>query len=232
VKKFVLLLSANVLIVVSLFSQERTTSMLVDGFQDASCEVLWARLDGFRSALSNDPSAIATIAISGKIGEIQNDLWIEDMIRGYFRMTGISSDKWKIVRTRPQAERRIEFWISPAGAEPPRIEAAEWSLTYQKPAKPFIFAYEPDHMEDVSVCLPSNGLRLLSNVLQASPNARTNVVLMVRSKKEFERKRRRTLFELVSSYAIQRQQIRIFKQIINKPDPYHIEPEVEYWLVP
>jgi hypothetical protein len=206
---------------------------MVDQFADASCEVLWARLDGFREEISNNPDSVATVALSGKIGEIDKDLWIEDMIRGYFLLThSLSADRWKVVRLRPEAERRIEFWITPVGAEAPKLEAGEWSLQYTKGSKPFLFAYQPDHMEEVSVCLASNRVRLLAQVLSANPNARTNAVLVVRSQKEFVRRSGQTIAELVRDYGIPRKQIKVFKKISRKADPYNIEPDVEYWLVP
>ena len=208
-------------------------SILIDTFQKVSCEELWARLDNLQSALGSNPDAVATISLSGKIGELHDDLWIEDMIRGYFlRTRPVSSDRWKIVRTRPEVERNIEFWITPAGAEAPKIETAEWSLAYPRQTKPFMFAYEPDHMEEVTVCLDSNRIRLLAQVLQANSNARTNVVLIVRSRKEFERREHRTLSELVDVYGIRREQIKIFKKITRRPNPYRIHPDVEYWLIP
>jgi len=208
-------------------------AILVDKFQDASCEVLWARLDNLSSQLNSNPEVIATIAMSGKIGQLRDDLWIDDMIRGYFRSTRpIPSDRWKIVRTAPKAERNIEFWITPVGGEPPRIESAEWSLGLPKETNPFVFDYEPDHMEEVTVCLDSDRIRLLAQVLQANQTARTNVVLIVRSQNEFVRRTRRTMSELVGVYGISRQQIRIFKKITRRPNPYRIHPDVEYWLVP
>jgi hypothetical protein len=206
---------------------------MVDQFTDASCEVLWARLDGFRSEINNNPNAVATVTLSGKIGEIEKDLWIEDMIRGYFLRTDkLPVERWKVVRLRPDAERRIEFWIIPAGADDPKIETAEWSLVYSKDTKPFLFAYKPDHLEEVSVCLVSNRVRLLAQLLRANPTSRTNVVLIVRSQKEFVRRMRQTIAELVNDYGVSRKQIKIFKKVTRKKAPYNIEPDVEYWFVP
>jgi hypothetical protein len=220
-------------IVIPSSAQQVPTAIMVDQFSDASCEVLWARLDNFHNELSNNPTAVATIAVSGKIGELHDDLWIEDMIRGYFlRTRTIPSARWKIVRMRPEVNRKIEFWITPLGAEPPKIETAEWSLIYPEETKPFIFAYDPDHMEEVSVCLASNQLRFLAQVLRANPTARINVVLVVRSQKEFARRTRQTIAELVRDYGVQLKQIRVFKKITRKADPYNIEPDVEYWFVP
>ena len=205
----------------------------MDSFQNPNCEDLWARLDNLLVALSKNPDSTATFALSGKTGELRNDLWIENMIRGYFRsMKNIPADRWKIVRTGPAAARRIELWITPPGAIPPEIERADWSLLYAKTTKPFIFAYSPDHMEDVTVCLPSDQLRLLAVVLSANPTARTNVVLIVRSQKEFVRRMLHTSADLVDDYGIQRKQIKIFEKVTRKKDPYNIEPDVEYWFVP
>ena len=133
---------------------------------------------------------------------------------------------------RPEAKRKVELWITPAGAERPKIDSAEWSLIYPKGTKPFIFAYDPDHSEEVDVCLASDQTGLLAEVLKANPSARTNIVLKVRSQNEFARRKRQTISELVNHYEISVQQIKIFKQIAHKPDRYHIEPDTEYWLVP
>jgi hypothetical protein len=215
------------------FPQRQPASTLVDSLQNPSCEDLWARLDYFLVELSKKPDSSATIALSGKMSELRDDLWIEDMIRVYFRsMKNVPTDRWRIVRTGPAAARKIELWITPPGGKPPEIQQANWSLLYAKTTKPFIFAYSPDHMEDVTVCLPSNQLRLLAQVLSVNPTARTNVVLVVRSQKEYARRMRQTIAELVDDYGVQRRHIKIFKKVTRKKDPYNIEPDVEYWFVP
>ena len=141
------------LVLASVSPAQSRNSFLVDKFQNPSCEDLWARLDGFLIQLHNDPEAIATVAVSGKVGQLRDDLWTEDMIRRYFLSRNVPSHKWKLVRTRPETERRIEFWLTPAGAEAPRIDIAEWSLEYPRKTKPFIFASYPNYAQEVSVCL-------------------------------------------------------------------------------
>lgn len=219
--------------VINVPSQTQPTSKLIDTVRDTSCEVLWAQLDNFAVELHNNRGSFATIGISGEIGDLRDDLWTEDMIRRYFvRLREIPLDRWQVVRMRPEAKRKVELWITPESAERPKIDSAEWSLIYPAGIKPFIFAYDPNHAEEIDVCLPSDQTGLLAEVLKANPTARTNVVLKVRSQKEFARRKRQTISELVNHYEINVQQIKIFKQIIHKLDPYRIGPDIEYWLVP
>jgi hypothetical protein len=209
-----------------------TKPFLVDQFADPNCEDLWARLDGFLSQLNRNPDTIGTVTISGKIGDLRNDLMIEDMIRRYFARRNVSPERFQILRLKPETQRMLEFWITPAGGETPKLQTAEWSLVYPTEAKPFIFAVEPSYDVEINICLYSDPLALLSKVLRANQDACTNVVLKVRSQKEYLRRKRRVISNLITKYGIQRQRIRIFKQVTHETNTYGIYPDIEYWFVP
>lgn len=214
------------------FVQGQTKSSLIDEFQNPSCEDIWARLDGFLIQLNNNPDAKGTIAISGKSNDLRDDLYYDAMIRGYFLKRKVPASRWKIVRTPLERDRQVKFWLTAPGSMPPEIQVAEWSLEYSPEVKPFIFTWGENYMVEVTVCLYVDELALLARVLKANPEAKTNVVLKVRSRYEFTRRKRRSIAALVNDYSIRRSQIRIFKKSGFKGDRYGIEPNAEYWLIP
>ena len=185
---------------VFVFAQEKAKAILVDEFGQTSCEEIWVRLDNFLIQLNENPGAIGTAEISGKIGDAHKDLYFESQINMYFLRRKIPRERWSIVRTRPGTERSFRFWLTPTGGDLPKINAAEWSLQYTKETKPFVFGWGESYAEDV--CLTADELGNLAQILKANPNARTNVVLVVRSQREYDRRRREVMKQLSEDYSI------------------------------
>lgn len=225
----------NLVLIICLYtvahSQNPEAFQQIDEFQNPNCEDLWARLDNFRIQINNNPDATAIVALSGKNYDLRNDLWYEAMIRTYFMSRKLPAGRWKVLRTQPQAVRKAEFWLTPAGGELPNVQVSDWSLEYSKETKPFIFTFGDSYAVETNVCLYADELALLARVLAANPSARTNVVLKVRSQKEYLRRKASTISTLVNDYAIRRHQIKIFKEVTHRPNPYGIHPTVEYWFV-
>lgn len=212
------------------FLAQGPESTLIDEFSNPNCEDLWARLDNFFIQLLNNPSLAGTITISGKSGDLRNDLYFESQIKTYFIRRSVSQDRWRIIRTRPEANRTIRFWLTQPGVTPDGVESSEWSLVYPKGTRPFIFAWGDSYADDV--CLMADEIALLAQVLKANPNSRINVVLLVRSQREFDRRRKETVQLLVDLHSINRWQFKIFKKLRSKKDVHRFKPNTEYWFVP
>lgn len=207
-------------------------AVLVDEFGKPDCEVLWAKLDGFIQQVQTDPTSIATIEISGKTDDSHGNFYWDNMIRGYFVRRNIPKERWSVRRAALGNERIVRFWLTPPGAIPPKIEVAEWDMAYPIDTKPFIFTNGESYSVEVGVCLYVDEIALLAKALEFNPAARVNVVLIVRSDREYLRRRQKTIKELVDGYSIRRSRIKIFKKLSSKPNPYGINPTTEYWLIP
>ncbi len=213
-------------------SAQSPQSVPIDEFQNPNCEDMWARLDNFAIQILNNPDAVATVEISGKANELRNNFYWEAMIRSYFRKRNIPTERTHIVRTALTENRFVRFWLTPPRAEAPSIDAVEWSMIYPADTTPFIFTNRDSDAVETTVCLYVDELAMLSDVMSANPRSRLNVVLIVGSERQFQRRKSVVVKELVKDYEISRSRIKVFKQIRTKPNPYGIYPDAEYWLLP
>jgi len=200
--------------------------------QGLDCEVLWATLDAFAVEIQRNPTSIATVEISGKADDRRGNFYWDSMIRGYFVRRSIPGEKWRVKRTTLGNERRAKFWLTPVGAPPPKTEGSEWSFRYPAGTKPFIFTNGKSYSVEIGVCLDVDEIALLAKALESNPSARVNVVLIVRSAREYQRRKRNVIKTLKDQYSVAPSRIKTFKKISTKPNPYGIEPNVEYWFVP
>lgn len=216
--------------VIATFGQD-SHSVVADEFQNPNCEDMWAHLDNFAIQILNNSEAIATTEISGKVGDLRNNLYWEAMIRSYFNQREISAERNRIVRTPLTDKRFVRFWLTPPGAALPSANAEEWSMNYSSGTKPFIFTYHDSWAAENTICLNVDELALLARVMAANPGARVNVVLYTRSDREYLRRKTKVIQELNDDYDIPTRRIRMFKKILPKPDPRRIQPNAEYWLL-
>lgn len=230
-KRGLLLSSLLLLLTLAGVGQDVSGTSLVDEFSNPNCEDIWARLDNFLTQLNNNPMATATISMSAKRGEARDDLYYETMMRNYFITRKVALERWRIIRTKAEESRIIRFWLTPPGARLPMLEVAAWSLEYPLGTKPFIFTNGENYMVEVTVCLYVNELDLLAKVLAANPHSRTNVVLIVKSKEQFYRRKKQVLRKLVGDYSISSNRIKFFQRINRRPNPYGIRSDAEYWFV-
>lgn len=213
-------------------AQHQATSMLIDEFTDPNCEDLWARLDNLSVQIRANPSAVATVEISGKTNDIRANLYWESMIRTYLIKRKFPSERWRLIRTPLQVHRRFRFSLTPPRAPLPDTDDADWPIEYAPGKEPFIFTSGDSYAVEINVCLYVDEIALLEKVVAANPRSRLNVVLIVKSERQFRRRKRDTLAMLSEDYAIPLTRIKVFKKISRKPNPYGIEPNTEYWLLP
>lgn len=114
----------------------------------------------------------------------------------------------------------------------PELEQSEWRMSYPAGTKSFLFTNGDSYSVEVGVCLDVDEVALLAKALEFNTNARVNVVLIVRSNREFLRRKQMVIKSLVDKYSMDRSRVRVFQKISSKPNPYRINPTTEYWLLP
>ena len=196
------------------------------------CEMLWAQLDLASSETLKVAGSRLVIDITGFVQDSpeRNVYWYE-FVRSYFARRKIEPDRWTI-RTLPLADQwTIKFWILPAGSDPPQVIERKWRLKYPSGTKPFMFTNGDSYSVEVGVCLYVDEVAMLADAVKENPSSRVNVVLTVKSDREFIRRKRKVLKEL-DEYSVSPDKVRVFKKISRKPNPYGIDPTIEYWLLP
>ena len=205
-------------------------STLINESGDAGCEFVWNNLDHLLSEMSRNPTATATVDISGKAGDLAGNFYWEQMVRNYLSRRH-PRDRWSVRRAAWGTERRFEYWLTHPGATPPVINEATWSFEYPADTKPFIFTEGENYSVSVGVCIYVDEIELLSRALNANPKARLNVVLITPTEHLYQRRKAKTLAMLTRDYSIERRRIRVFRKVGN-PKPGYPEPNAEYWFVP
>jgi hypothetical protein len=207
--------------------------VLVDEFGKPSCEELWAQLDFLSSKLAGSPTSSAVIDISAPASEVPHvPVYWHRMVQNYFAIRKLGPERIRIRMLKLGDEWNIKFWMLPTGTNPPEAERAEWSLKYPSGTKPFVFTNGDPYSVRSGVCLNVDEIGLLARAVDENPLSRVNVVVIVRSDREFARRRATILKELVEDYSISPSRIRMFKKLTKRPNPYGIDPRTEYWLLP
>lgn len=216
-------------------SQTVPQPILVAERANANYELMLQILDLTAITVAKHPGSKCIIVVAGKNDEVHKDLFLEIMVRKYFttRAGPLLKDRWKFVRARQTGQRSVKAWVIPEGVAEPEIDAADWSLLYPARTKPFLITdcggypaeWEPEP------CSYADDIYILARLLEADQNARTNVVLKVRSRMEFAARKRKTLANLRNSYGINAKQVRFFKVTLS-PNADEGPSTVEYWFVP
>lgn len=103
------------------FSQEPPKAVLIDEFGKLCSEDFMARADQFYIHLQNDPNAIGYIVFRGdRKFEGRNIYWVSAMTVWYPQTMRRDLSKFVLVRGENQDDMKVQFWLVPAGATPPK----------------------------------------------------------------------------------------------------------------
>lgn len=216
-----------------ILSQEEPNPILKDELQQKfGCEDLSARLDVFISDLESDPNSTGFIVIYGEKRKQRGNQTNESWIKGIFRNRGFPNDRFLIVRGELRDKLKIQFWMIPAGAKPPQIEAAKWNFRLPKNTKPYVFP-KIDLRDQLCPYAEYMSLDNLSEYLDDNPGSRTNIVIQERNTARFKEEKARISEKLVKKYGIDIKRLRyFFVQDTNRENDDYYYPQVEVWLLP
>jgi hypothetical protein len=103
------------------FSQERPA--LIEEFGKECSEQIMARYDNFLNALNNQPNAMGYFVFYGdKSVEGRNLNFIKYLTEYYPRTRGFDNSRFILLRGENQDEMKVQFWLVPARATPPKPE--------------------------------------------------------------------------------------------------------------
>jgi hypothetical protein len=105
------------------FGQEKPKAYLIDEFGKPCSEDLMARYDGFLIQLNQNPLAIGYIIFYGDDElEGRNLNFITYLTLIYPQAHRLDKSRIVLIRGENRAEMKIQFWLVPAGANPPKPE--------------------------------------------------------------------------------------------------------------
>ena len=119
------------------FGQEQRQAFLVDEFGKLCSEEVMARYDGFMVQLGNDPSAAGYFVFYGdEKFEGRNLNFISYLKDIYPNFRKFDKSRLAVLRGENRSQMHIQFWVVPAGANPPTPEK---EFIQPKPDKTTLF---------------------------------------------------------------------------------------------
>jgi hypothetical protein len=210
---------------------DRPGSRLVQRLEDPNCEYDMAVLDAYFIELNNDPSASGYVLIYRSPRQIFRS---ERQVRSYASNRRFPVERLVFVDGAAGGSKAIiEYWVTPAGAEPPTpvaprpdAEPISEETIVEKPAdpkEPYIFSSE---YYDGVQCYgesPEIDLDGYARMLKENRKSRGNIVILLTSKAEF-RKKEKEILKYLTAQGISRKRLRTFHQ--------KAFGGVELWLLP
>lgn len=213
---FAFLLSLAAFQIIS--SQEVSNAVLVDEFENISCDDFLARIDNFYIELSNDPSAQGYVVVYGDNSYLRKKLTYELWLNGAIKFRNFDESRITKVRESESGSLKVKLWKVSAGAKKPVFEQTKWNFVFSESAKPFIFY---DYFSD-QICSRVSFEKVFAEFLKANRDAHGHIVIYEKSAKDFSEMRNKIL-DLIPE--IPKNQLKFFHVKRN-------ESNVEFWLVP
>ena len=212
------------------FAQEKPKAVLIDEFEPGNCEITKARVDNLMAQVTSNVQLHGVIVINAKNDAMRTNLIYEEMLRGSIADRGFSLDRVTFVRTNDKPEGLVRMWIVQDDADRRPQGSGAWNLTIPADAKPFIVGAEWYFADDI--CPPVDVPRILAEMLNANPAARSNVVIRPGSRLLPSNHRQRFFREMQKKYGVSKTRIRFFFAKRARPLNAMSEPDTEFWLVP
>lgn len=105
------------------FSQEPPKAELIDEFGKICSEDLMSRYDGFLIKLQSKPMAMGYIVLYGDRSVEGRNLNFINYLTGFYpTVRRFDKTRLSLIRGENQSQMKIQFWLVPAGANPPKPE--------------------------------------------------------------------------------------------------------------
>jgi hypothetical protein len=228
--KIVALLTISVMTTFSVPSvaQDKPDVVLFGDFESFPCSEFRGIVDTFMADLANDPDSYGYVVNSGSFDKLTSLVWREELIRSHLELRNFDSSRISFDLAESVGTPRTRLWIVSPRTPRPKIENVKNSLSLASKREPFILTQQTFFND--SECLGENYPRLFARFLKSNPQARGNLLIYGRTSGEIRSRERNALFELVSTYGIERKRVRIFHRL-NRNDPENLKG-IEYWYLP
>ncbi len=220
--------------------QEKPKAVLVNEFGKVCSEELMALYDGFFVELQNYPTTTGYIIFYGdNSAEGRNLKFINYLNKFYPNARGFDKTRLSLIRGKNQNQMKIQFWVAPAGANPP-IPKANFVEEKITSTKLFDKNWADFNKESDKLDIYSNGFFELGCEFSPNRNAFAKVLLSNRELTGYliiytKFGKGKTYANKISTFAL-KELIKDFKIPQNRIKAIYggqrEEPQIEFWLVP
>ena len=204
---------------------QKPTAKVVVEFSEESCDDQTYYLSTFATALGETPGSKGIAVFYPKKGQPQAALDFENRFRVTVKFMRFPGDLATIIRAKPQSSTKVEYWVVPAGADPPKIETAKPDEIFESVSAPFMYNTEFGG----EMCPPAPPEQI-ADIMNANPQVYLRLVIRGKSERYRRTKMNKWLQILVDQQAVPRNRIRVF--LTHKLEEYYPYQDVEFWFVP
>ena len=206
-------------------SAQKPSAKVVVEFSEESCDDQTYYLSKFATALAETPGSKGIAAFYPQKGQPQAALDFENRFRVTAKFMRFPDDLATIIRAKPQSSTKVEYWVVPVGADPPKIEVAKPDEIFESISAPFKYNTEFGG----EMCPPAPPEQI-ADIMNTNPKVYLRLVIRGKSERYRRTKMNKWLHILVDQQGLPRNRIRVF--LTRKLEDYYPYQDVEFWFVP
>ena len=205
-------------------AQKPSAKVIVE-FSEASCDDQTYYLSRFATALAETPGSKGIAVFYPQKGQPGEALAYENGFRVTSNFMRFKDDFATIIRARPQSSTKVEYWVVPVGADPPKIDVAKPDEIFESVSAAFKYNTEFGG----EMCPPARPEQI-ADIMTTNPKVYLRLVIRGKSERYRRTKMNKWLHILVDQQGVPRNKIRVF--LTHKLEEYYPYQDVEFWFVP
>lgn len=208
--------------------QEPLKAILSDEHSEIPCDDTLSRIDSFLAELRENPEDTGLVVLSGAPENKHRIVFRQMVVQRHMKWRQFDLSRIRFLRAR-SVETTVQFWRIPLGADDPKINEVDMSLTIPKNVKPFLMGYQTKIGDQI--CPEIDDAEIFASFLKANRSARGNIVIRERSTTHARQKAASILRQFERKYGISAVRLRTFTAVHTYSSD-HDEFIVEYWYLP
>jgi hypothetical protein len=208
----------------AVIAQKSSAKVIVE-FSEVSCDEQTYYLSRFATALAEAPGSKGIAVFYPQKGQPEKALDFENRFRVTAKFMRFPDDLAIIIRAKPQRSTKVEYWVVPVGADPPKIDAAKPDEIFESVSAAFKYNTEFGG----EMCPPARPEQI-ADIMTTNPKVHLRLVIRGKSERYRRTKMNKWLHILVDQQGVPRNRIRVF--LTHKLEGYYPYQDVEFWFVP
>jgi len=209
---------------------DRPTARLGDEFRTAgnNCEEGFAHLDNFFLTLANDPNASGVIIVYTDESDPRSGHRRKKQLMSHIGLRKFDPSRITFLDGPLRKNARTQFWLVPAGAEPPQPESGPMPDLPAEPKTTKPYLYGAEYADGIPGC---NGMSydVESYARElATTKARGRIIIGEATQSRFTRERRGISTVLTKNHVPSSRVTFVFKKV----RPKQLAESVELWVIP
>jgi hypothetical protein len=181
------------------FAQNDTKLLLVDEFEQVTCDDFLARIDYFYSRLNNSPASNGYFVITGSNEFLRRKLSIELLFESAVEFRKFERARTEIIRGQETGPLLVKLWMAGAGIKKPDFGETKWNLRLAPRSSPFLM-----RSDMAQICDPPPVKQIARELLDANQDGSIFVIVHgpTSSKRKTELRLARRMMMSIKSHRV------------------------------